>query len=54
MDYVVNSYRNDLKKGGTKMMILTQVEKYEAVAAPGFWANVADFCHGFIDGLRSA
>ncbi len=33
-------------------MMLTQVEKFETVAAPGFWGNVADFCHGFIDGFR--
>ena len=33
-------------------MILTQVEKYETVAAPGFWTNVVDFCHGFVDGIR--
>ncbi|MGG5342873.1 hypothetical protein IGI58_001172 [Enterococcus sp. AZ020] len=33
-------------------MTLVQIEKYETVAAPGFWANVVDFCHGFIDGFR--
>ncbi|MBM7687314.1 hypothetical protein IGJ55_000157 [Enterococcus sp. AZ170] len=34
------------------MMILTQVEKYEAVAAPGIVANIIDFCHGLVDGIR--
>ncbi|MBM7687315.1 hypothetical protein IGJ55_000158 [Enterococcus sp. AZ170] len=34
------------------MMTLAQVEKFETVAAPGIVANIIDFCHGLVDGIR--